>query len=205
MSEISVTQAEISDVAGFDDPVMGSQRIFRMLLDAMSSPGKVINSDIPLQAPAPLLATSAAICLTLLDRETLLWLDAKADQPQVRDYLRFHCGCMLTARAKEAHFALIADALCVAPLGQFELGTDEEPERSATLIIQVKALSSEGGLKLTGPGIEAARHLHIAPFPPSFLQQVVLNQSLFPRGLDFVFASPNQIAAIPRSSKIEVQ
>lgn len=200
-----MTRVEISDLRGFDDPVTCSQRIFRMLLDAMSSPGKVINSDIPLEAPTPLLATSAGICLTLLDPETPLWLDAKADQPQVRTYLRFHCGCMLTARAKEAQFALIADALCVPPLEQFELGTDEEPERSATLIIQVEALSSEGELKLTGPGIEAARRLHIDPFPPSFLQQLAFNQSLFPRGLDFVFASPKQIAAIPRSTKIEVQ
>jgi len=200
-----MTRAEISGLSGFDDPVMCTQRIFRMLLDAMSSPGKVINADLQLVAPAPLLATSAAICLTLLDRETPLWLDAKADQPQVREYLRFHCGCHLTRRAKEALFALIADVQCVAPLDQFELGTDEEPERSATLIIQVEALCSEGDLKLTGPGIEATRRLHIAPFPPSLLQQVILNQSLFPRGLDFIFASPNQVAAIPRSSKIEVQ
>ena len=198
-------RAEISDLPGFDDPVMCSQRIFRILLDGMSSPGKVINSDIMLQAPTPLLATSAGICLTVLDRETPLWLDAKADQLRVREYLRFHCGCTLTARARDAQFALIADAQSVPPLEQFELGTDEEPERSATLIIQVEALSSEGELKLTGPGIEAARRLHIAPFPPSFLQQVVLNQSLFPRGLDFVFASSSHIAAIPRSTKIEVQ
>jgi len=200
-----MTRAEISDLPGFDDRVMCSQRIFRMLLDATSNPGKVIDSHIPLSAPAPLLATSAAICLTLLDRETPLWLDAKADQPQVREYLRFHCGCKLAARAKEAQFALIADAQGIPPLEQFELGTEEEPERSATLIIQVEALSSEGELKLTGPGIEATRRLHIASFPPSLLQQMILNQDLFPRGLDFVFASPNQVAAIPRSSKIEVQ
>jgi alpha-D-ribose 1-methylphosphonate 5-triphosphate synthase subunit PhnH len=200
-----MTRAEISDLPGFDDPVMCSQRIFRMLLDAMSSPGKVINADLQLVAPAPLLATSAAICLTLLDRETPLWLDAKADQPQVREYLRFHCGCHLTRRAKEALFALIANPQSVPVLDQFKLGTDEEPEHSATLIIQVEALASEGELKLTGPGIETARRLHIAPFPPSLSGQVVLNQSLFPRGLDFIFASPNQVAAIPRSGKIEVQ
>ena len=200
-----MTQAEISDLPGFDDPVMCSQRFFRILLEAMSSSGKVVDSDIPLEAPAPLLATSTGICLTLLDHETPLWLDAKADQPQVREYLRFHCGCVLTARANEAQFALIADAQCVPPLEQFQLGTDEEPERSATLIIQVEALSSEGELRLTGPGIEAARRLHIAPYSPSFLQQVVLSQSLFPRGLDLVFASSKQIAAIPRSTKIEVQ
>lgn len=205
MSETGVTRADIGDLPGFDDPVMCSQRIFRMLLAATSSPGKVINSGIPLPAPAPLLATSAAICLTLLDRETPLWLDGKADQPPVREYLRFHCGCRLTPRAKEAQFALIAAAQCIPSLEQFELGTEEEPERSATLIIQVEALDSTGELTLTGPGIEAARRLHIAPLPPAFLQQMVLNQSLFPRGLDFVFASPSQIAAIPRSSKIEVQ
>jgi alpha-D-ribose 1-methylphosphonate 5-triphosphate synthase subunit PhnH len=205
MSEIRMMRAEISHLPAFDDPVMSSQRIFRMLLDAMSSPGKVINSEVPLEAPTPLLATSAGICLTVLDRETPLWLDAKADQPQVREYLRFHCGCRLADRAKNAQFALIADAQSVPPLEQFELGTDEEAERSATLIIQVEALSSEGELKLTGPGIEAARRLHIAPLFPSFLQQVVLNQSLFPRGLDFVFASSSQVVAIPRSTKIEVQ
>jgi len=198
-------QAAVSHLPGCDDPVMCSQRIFRMLLDAMSSPGKLIHSEIALEAPAPLLATSAGICLTLLDRETPLWLDAKADQPQVREYLRFHCGCTLVARAKDAQFALIADVQSTFPLEQFELGTDEEPERSATLIIQVEALSPEGELKLTGPGIEAARRLHIAPLSPSFLPQLVLNQSRFPRGLDFVFASPSQLAAIPRSTRIEVQ
>src|SRR5690606_772105 len=57
----------------FDAPVDAAQNVFRQALSAMSEPGT--RHDIGV-APAlePLCAASYALCLTLLDSETPVWL-----------------------------------------------------------------------------------------------------------------------------------
>ncbi len=132
----------VSDIgpigAGFADPVQHSQAIFRCVLDAMASPG--VSREIPVMpyAPAPLNAASTAVALTLLDDSTTVWLDAAADTEAVREFLAFHCGCPIVTRSNEAAFALVAGPM--PSLDNFDYGSDEFPENSATVIVQVAAL-----------------------------------------------------------------
>ena len=75
--------------------------------------------------------------LTLVDADTPVWLDAGADAAA---WLAFHAGCPLVVSPGDAAFVLA----CGAPplLGSLALGTDEEPHRSATLVLQVAALEA---------------------------------------------------------------
>ena len=194
---------------GFDDPVLESQSVFRALLDAMARPGRPEEIAPALEVPAPLRPLAAAVCLTLLDVDTPLWLDAPARASEsLRRFLAFHCGCPLTEDPAVAAFALITDPQAMPPLGAFGQGSAEYPDRSTTLVVQVEtlgeALSEDGGTVLRGPGIEGSRRFHAAPLPPGFWAQAQANRAGFPRGVDVVFAAPDRLAALPRSTRLEV-
>lgn len=191
--------------AGFDNPVLESQAMYRNLLSAMAQPGRIVSCELPMDVPAPLWPTTAAVALTLLDFDTPLWLDpAAAAVLPLSDYLRFHCGCPLVEASGNAAFAIISDPAELPPLHVFAAGTDEYPDRSATLLIQVERLDDSRGVILRGPGIESKQTFQAKGLPTGFWQQVQENHSGFPKGVDMIFCAQDRIAALPRSTQVEV-
>jgi alpha-D-ribose 1-methylphosphonate 5-triphosphate synthase subunit PhnH len=81
---------------------------------------------------------------------TPLWLDPAARTPEVLEYLRFHCGAPISESRAAASFAVIADALQLPPLGSFQAGSDEYPDRSTTVIVQAGEITEGVGRRLTG-------------------------------------------------------
>ena len=190
---------------GFADPVFGAQRLFRVVLDAMSHPGRIVEIGGLPDAPAPLTPTAAAVCLTLADFDTPLWIDDRsAGAEAARRHLRFHCGCPLPETHETAAFAVVTDPENLPPLASFALGSDEYPDRSATIVLQVDRLADQAGVMLSGPGIEDNAAFDAGPLLPGFWDQVKANRALFPRGVDLIFAAADRIAALPRSSRVEV-
>ena len=191
--------------AGFADPALDAQATFRCLLEAIAHPGRIVMAPGNLPAPpAPLLAPAYAMALTLLDFETPLWLEPSLATPAVIDSLRLQCGCPIVPQA-DARFALLAGS--GAPLGAFDQGTPEYPDRSATLIWQVEGLEAGPGVRLTGPGIRTSTRLHVEGLPADFWALWGMNHSQFPLGVDVVFVTTDRMAALPRSigASIEAQ
>jgi alpha-D-ribose 1-methylphosphonate 5-triphosphate synthase subunit PhnH len=188
---------------GFADPVLDSQRAFRALLDAMDHPGRVVEVPGSETAPNPLHPATAAVCLTLADFETPLWLDARASTLETVAFLRFHCGCRLVDVPEQGRFALISDPGSMPPLSAFDLGSDEFPERSTTLLVQVEGLTSGRGRRLTGPGIKLEARLEARGLPEVFWQGLRRNHGLFPRGVDVLLTAGSQLAALPRTTAVE--
>ena len=188
---------------GLADPTLDSQRIFRSVLEAISRPGRIVDVATAIQPPAPLHPATAAVCLTLLDFDTPLWLDDAAARPEVVEWLKFHCGMPLTGEPEAAGFALVADAGRMPPLGAFNAGTAEHPERSATVIVQVRALIGGTGRRLTGPGIADEVHLDVAGTPAPFWSGAFDNHAQFPRGVDLLMSAGQVIAALPRTTRVE--
>jgi alpha-D-ribose 1-methylphosphonate 5-triphosphate synthase subunit PhnH len=188
---------------GFADPVLDSQRVFRAVLDAISHPGRVLTLAAPETPPAPLGRASAGVCLTLLDFETPLWLDGAAATAPTRDYLRFHCGVPLVEIPADARFALIADTTAMPALSAFDAGTDERPDQSATLIVQVTGLASGRGRRLSGPGIDGEARLEVNGAPAGFWDAVRVNAARFPRGVDLFLCAGDRLAALPRTTHVE--
>ena len=186
---------------GFADPVLDSQRAFRAVLDAIAHPGRIVTVSGPDAPPPPLGPASAGVCLTLLDIETPDWLDTGAATAPVRDYLRFHCGAPLVATPADARFALIADPTDIPPLAAFDAGTDERPDRSATLLVQVHELASATGRRLSGPGIDGEARLEVDGLPLGFWDAARANAARFPRGVDVIFVARDTIVATPRSTR----
>lgn len=187
---------------GLADPVLDSQRIFRSVLEAMAHPGRVVGLAGPAETPEPLHRAAAAVCLALVDLETPLWLDPLGRTPEVLDGLRFHCGCPIVEEPRQARFALIVDAGGMPPLEAFDAGTDEYPDRSATVIVQVAALAAGAGKRLAGPGIAGEGRLSVGGLPERFWTGLRENHARFPRGVDVILASPASVAALPRTTQV---
>ena len=182
---------------GFAAPVLDAQATFRAVLEAMGRPGRIIALAAHAPAPAPLNAAAAAALLTLADAETAVWSDAG---PVVAEWLGFHAGCALTPLLDQARFVLVTGA---APsLAALDPGTEEEPQASATLIVQVEALVAGEGWRLTGPGIEAEHRLRVVGLADDFLAQWQMQRARFPRGVDVLLCAGERIAALPRSVTI---
>jgi alpha-D-ribose 1-methylphosphonate 5-triphosphate synthase subunit PhnH len=180
---------------GFADPVLDAQAAFRAVLGAMSRPGRVHALPVPPSIPPGLSPAAASVLLTLVDEATPLRLAAGA---AAADWVRFHCGCPLV-RAAEAAFVLDP----AASLADLDPGTDEAPERGATLILEVADLAEGAGWRLSGPGIAASHRLAVIGAPPGFLADWAANRARFPRGVDAILCAGTRLAALPRSVAIE--
>ncbi|NQW10766.1 MAG: phosphonate C-P lyase system protein PhnH [Alphaproteobacteria bacterium] len=187
---------------GFSDPVMGAQRSFRAVLDAMSRPGVIRSTSTGNPPPVPLSEATAAICLGLVDHDTPLWLAPAFDRPEVTAFLRFHCGCAIIDRPADAAFAITTGA-DLPPLGDFALGDDAYPEHSTTVIVQVDGLGTDGGLTLSGPGIETTHRLTVEGVRAGLWDDWAANRELFPRGVDLILVHGAKLAALPRTVAVD--
>lgn len=188
----------------FPEPVLASQAVFRAVMDAFARPGEVKPLSHALVAPAPLSATAAALAWALLDYETPLWLDAAlAEMPAVAEWIRFHAGARVTDDPRQASFAIISDPAQAPSFDQFALGTPEYPDRSTTLVLQVRGFGEGQRWSLSGPGIADRVSLAADPLPDDLGERLAANHALFPRGVDLILVSPDAVVALPRSVVLE--
>ncbi len=183
---------------GLAEPVADAQTTFRAVLDAMARPGTLHRIGASLSPPAQLDPATAAVLLTLVDNETPLWLDERTTK--AREWLAFHCGAVTTEQPAEAEFAL---ALTLPDLAAFSSGTDEAPESSTTLIVQLAALGAGTSYRLAGPGLRVPILLAAAGLPANFAAMWQSNHALFPRGVDLVLCAGTTVTALPRSVSVE--
>ncbi len=179
---------------GFSQAPTQSARAFRAILDALSRPG-TIHDVTGATPPAPLSPAAGVLLLTLADGTTPVHLAGKADTPETRDWITFHTGAPLVS-AESATFALGTWA-ALNPLERFTIGTPEYPDRAATLIVELPALSTKGP-RLTGPGIQTHATLSL-PESAAFRA----NRALFPLGFDCFFTAGHHVAGLPRSATVE--
>jgi alpha-D-ribose 1-methylphosphonate 5-triphosphate synthase subunit PhnH len=197
----------MSDVApglapGLADPAHDSQRLFRGVLDAFAHPGRIVALPQAPDAIAPLSRAATAFLLTLVDRDTPLWLAPGLDTASVRDFVRFHTGAPIAAREADALFAVVKPDRMPLFDG-FAIGTDPYPDRSATLVVEVPSLVDGSARNLRGPGIDGRRSVAIAGLPESFWAEWTANHALFPCGVDLVFTAGSDLLALPRSIAVE--
>jgi alpha-D-ribose 1-methylphosphonate 5-triphosphate synthase subunit PhnH len=189
-------------VSGFADQALDSARAFRLMLDAMAHPGRIILMPALVDVPPPLLPTAATICLALCDYDTPLWLDEAYRTASVLDYLRFHSGAPIVEEISAASFLLCDAPSAPAALAKANCGTAEYPDASATLIVQLSTFLSDEYLTLKGPGIDGTRAFSTCGLAPRFWDLMTDNHALFPLGSDVFFVTPDEIAALPRSTQI---
>ena len=175
---------------GLPDPARDGARAFRAILDAMARPGRIVTAG---HARAPGCSPAAATALAVLcDPETPLHVAEPTEG--LRNWIAFHCAAPLAPPGACAFALGRWEAL--GPLHVYPVGTPDYPDRSATLIVEMDALS-EDGPTLSGPGIDGTARLSI-PGPDALRA----NNALFPLGVDVILCAGDRLACLPRSTRI---
>jgi alpha-D-ribose 1-methylphosphonate 5-triphosphate synthase subunit PhnH len=189
--------------AGFADKVLSAQSVFRSVMDAMARPGSVQRIQPATGAPGAVMRGTAAIALTLFDHDTPVWLDGRMSATaDVARWLKFHTSAPDVVDSSIASFALIGDPQSLPALDRFAFGSNEYPDRSTTLILQVESLTDGPVVELQGPGIDGSAALRASIQPRDLFERLAINAALFPRGIDVVLVHDDSIVAIPRTTRL---
>jgi len=187
---------------GFAEPVFEAQSVFKMLMDGMARPGTIQTVAADVTAPAPLGIAAGAIGLTLCDHDTPVWLSAGLARSAIPEWLGFHTSAPLTAEKAEARFAFVEAGTMLSTFGLFAAGTQEYPDRSTTVVIELADLEGGRRLALMGPGIQSVIEIAPVGLPETFLRLWTENRALFPRGIDIVLTAGKRFLCLPRTTKI---
>ena len=90
-------------------------------------------------------------------------------------------------------------ALSLPDLAELPNGSDEMPETSATVILQIASLTKGRRFVLEGPGLRIPTDLRADGLPVDFAAIWEGNHRLFPRGIDLMLCAGDTLAALPRS------
>jgi alpha-D-ribose 1-methylphosphonate 5-triphosphate synthase subunit PhnH len=183
--------------------VFAAQSVFRKVMDATARPGSIFSVAPVAGSPAVLAPAAAAIALTLFDHDTPVWLDpALRSSGEVAAWLRFQTGCPIETDPARSAFAIVSDAATAPSFESFAAGTQDYPDRSTTLILQVNTLTNGPELTLSGPGIRGVANLRAGSLPEDFLARRAANRALFPRGVDLLLVAGHELAALPRTTVV---
>jgi alpha-D-ribose 1-methylphosphonate 5-triphosphate synthase subunit PhnH len=182
--------------------IQQNQQVFRTLLNAMSAPGQTFAftatefSDS--SSSAPLSPACAAICLSLLDGTSPISLFQMPES--VASWLLKHCRVPISS-PEHAVFALGMGKHWDWDQNLLNIGSEEEPEKGATLILELDSLDGGEHLQLTGPGI-ASSQIAAPRLAPGFMAFWQKQQGLYPRGIDLILCCGNECLCLPRSISI---
>jgi alpha-D-ribose 1-methylphosphonate 5-triphosphate synthase subunit PhnH len=179
------------------DPVHGTRACFRALVEATSRPGTV--------AASPVEPADHAVLATLADHEVSL----HSPDDRIRTALEAE-GRLAEADAESAAVVHAPDP-DACPVRDLARGSLEEPSEGATVVFRVDALradpegSADATLTLSGPGVPSRRTIGVEGLAPGTARALADAQATYPRGVDAVLTADRSIAAVPRSTELEVR
>lgn len=201
------------------DQVFDSQKLYRILLEAFSNPGRCLSIRESAKKMYGEESEFLALGMTLLDNEVGFHTcgDEELAQQLVSLTLSREEG------ADEADYVFVRDASVLPEvIGQVKCGTLKDPQKSATLFIRVDGTGSgarsaadagdmdsgDAGretLCLCGPGIRDTLSLTV---PTAVIHALSLRDAQYyeyPQGIDLVFVTDEgELFALPRLVKKEV-
>lgn len=199
MSDIQIEAAELS--ARFLD-LHESQNVFRLLLDALSQPGKIFHLPAELVTRIPVVEIPL---LALLGYDTPFAL-VGADASREQLVARATSGRISDSSA--AGYLGVCDSRSeLLPLG-FCLGTPMRPDTAAQVSVQVSgiftaATESTATLHISGPGVESVNHVMCDGAASGELEFLLRRDWKAPRGLDmWIVGVDGSFIGIPRTSRV---
>ncbi|MBN2856456.1 MAG: phosphonate C-P lyase system protein PhnH [Halothiobacillaceae bacterium] len=173
------------------------QAVFRAMLHAQSYPGLTVALPEAIDGQD----THRALLSALLDAEVSL-ADPDALLSDETDWPFLEAR---RASVEQADF-ILADGARPQVLKP-RLGTLDEPEQSATLVLRLSATENapQTSLHLSGPGIREPRSLSVNGLHPDWIQQRNGWVTSFPLGVDLILAGTMGLIALPRTTCVEIK
>ena len=184
-------------------PQLLTQQTFRVLLQALSHPGRVLT--LPAGTPPESWRT---VLPTLLDQEVsfaVLGPGAEVVAAELQDLTQAP-----VSELAQADFLLIMGGGSQGRVLEAKRGCLEYPDQGATLFYLVEEVR-EGGLqpapvRLTGPGIPTARCPVVRGLDQAEWQYLTQINREFPLGVDCFFLDrQQQVMGLPRSTRVEIE
>lgn len=180
------------------DQVFDSQKMYRILLEAFSNPGRKLSIAPFAQKMYGSKPEFLALAMTLLDNE--VGFAACKDEELAQQIVS------LTLSREEAlecaDYLFLSDAASLEEaVEKAKCGTLKDPQKSGTLLI-LTGNGAEQEITLAGPGIKDRMTVRV---PERVLQALTLRDSQFyeyPQGIDLVFITEDkELFALPRLVK----
>jgi alpha-D-ribose 1-methylphosphonate 5-triphosphate synthase subunit PhnH len=189
--------------------IIRDQRNFRVLLQAMSRPGRLFR----LEALQPFGAHAAALAVAqcLLDHEVGFSTVGRESTESFAAAVAAATGAR-KAGLPEADFVFVAGPDGHGAAGAARRGSIDYPDAGATLVYSLDAQAARDPghfrIRLSGPGIPEEDG--IAPamreIPAAELQALQTANADYPLGIDALFVRPNgELMALPRSTRIRLR
>ena len=190
-----------------------AQRVFRLLLNAMSRPGTIYEMNPAVgkwNRPVPGMFGDGDIFLvsiltTLLDGDVSFC--AAGDTAEAVRKIAEFTGARISA-VGEADFVIVPPGGKINVILDVKRGTPKYPDEGATIIFCAERLCGDDcpGVRLKGPGIADVQRLSVTGIDPGIFAYLTMINSEFPLGVDSFFVdTEGRLAAIPRSTAIEVK
>ena len=199
MSDTHIEAAELS--ARFLD-LHESQIVFRLLLDALSQPGKIFHLPAELVTRIPVVEIPL---LALLGYDTPFAL-VGADTSREQLVARATSG-RISDPSTAGYLGVCDPRTELFPMG-FCLGTPMRPDTAAQVSVQVSgiftaATESTATLLVSGPGVESINHVRCDGAASGELEFLLRRDWTAPRGLDmWIIGVDGSFIGIPRTSRI---
>ncbi|MCR8641166.1 phosphonate C-P lyase system protein PhnH [Paenibacillus sp. N1-5-1-14] len=191
-----------------------TQQIYRLLLDSMARPGKLVKLPIEHEILAKLDSPAlVGIGLTLLDQEIHFHVESGTQDKgnQLAKLLQLHTLSRPKPLVESDYvFVQIGAEIDIPSL---QRGSFEYPDESTTVIYEVKQMSKvmeeghESGewirLQLTGPGIKEQHEVFICGFTNTLLEEWTACNQEFPLGVDWMLVDEvGNLCGVPRTTKL---
>ena len=183
------------------------QRVYRKLLNCMSRPGLIENISSESQKvdiTIDMIKHLLTILFTVLYGEVTFHLPALKDSELIKKLN--HLTYAKNAIVQQADYIIVTKGATqselLAAFGQAKVGTLMDPQNSATLILEVKAINGGQQLALSGPGIE---HKNYVDVTGSFDWIGIRTEKNieFPLGVDMMIVDETgNIICLPRTTQI---
>jgi len=196
------------------DEVFHAQRHFRSLLDSLSRPGTINDlSPVLCTPPDGLYTATALVAFALMNADVSFHL---VNMPEaVAAYLTANTNAK-AAPIEAAAFVIANGHESPEAIEGASCGTLAYPDTSATLILQVKALSQAalaGCTKLTlqGPGIDGRAEVFAGPLNVDLLLVLQARNAEYPLGIDTILTADRRgsgrprVLGLPRTTKVSWQ
>jgi phosphonate C-P lyase system protein PhnH len=187
-----------------------SQRVFRVLVDALGNPGRTYR--LP---PAAVGRTPTALVPLLAMTDLDVAIAVHPDRDGWSGALAGATGAPITD-VDEAEWVAFLEPPTPQLLGRLDPGSAYAPERGTRLAMSVDGLvtiderhpapAGATVLRLSGPGISGHAHLAVSGVDAAVFASLASINDGFPVGLDtWLLTESGHVAAIPRSARIEVR